>query len=110
VAACGSAGIAPDRILIDPGFGFGKTLAHNVRLMRDLRRFTALGPVLVGVSRKSMVGALLGGVPVGERVSGSLAAALFAVEQGAAVVRTHDVRPTADVLRVWRALRHGDFN
>jgi dihydropteroate synthase len=110
VAACGSAGIAPDRILIDPGFGFGKTLAHNVRLMRDLRRFTVLGPVLVGVSRKSMVGALLGGVPVGERVSGSLAAALFAVEQGAAVVRTHDVRPTADVLRVWRALRHGDFN
>jgi dihydropteroate synthase len=108
VAACESAGIARDQILVDPGFGFGKTLEHNVRLLRDLRRFTALAPVLVGISRKSMIGALLGGVPAGERVDGSLAAALYAVERGAAVIRTHDVRPTADVLRVWRALRLDD--
>jgi dihydropteroate synthase len=108
VAAIEAAGIPSDQILIDPGFGFGKTLEHNLRLLRELRRLDALcKPVLVGVSRKSMIGALLGGVPVGERVDGSLAAALYAVEQGAAVVRTHDVRPTADVLRVWRTLRQG---
>lgn len=109
VAACQAAGIAADQMLVDPGFGFGKTLEHNLRLMRELPRFAALGrPLLVGVSRKSMIGALLGGAPTGERVYGSLAAALYAVERGAAVIRAHDVRPTADVLRVWRALRQGD--
>ncbi len=104
VGACEAAGIAREQILVDPGFGFGKTLAHNLRLLRHLDRFTDLAAgVLVGVSRKSMIGALLD-VPVGERLAGSLAAATIAVWRGARVVRAHDVRETVQALRVCAAV------
>ena len=104
VGACEAAGIARERILVDPGFGFGKTLAHNLQLLRHLNQFTDLAAgVLVGVSRKSMIGALLD-VPVGERLAGSLAAATIAVWRGARVVRAHDVRETVQALRVCAAV------
>ena len=104
VGACEAAGIARERILVDPGFGFGKTLAHNLHLLRHLDQFTDLAAgVLVGISRKSMIGALLD-VPVGERLVGSLAAATIAVWRGARVVRAHDVRETVQALRVCAAV------
>lgn len=100
VAACEAAGISRGSLLIDPGFGFGKDLSHNLQLLRSLREFTALGlPVLVGLSRKSMIGALTG-KPVGERLHGSVALAVYAALQGASVVRVHDVGPTVEALRV----------
>jgi len=103
-AACERAGIAGNRIAIDPGFGFGKTVAHNLALLRWLDELVALGyPVAVGLSRKSTIGALTGR-DLGERVAGSVAAALAAVERGAAIVRVHDVRETVDALNVWRAV------
>jgi dihydropteroate synthase len=103
-AACERAGIAGNRIAVDPGFGFGKTVAHNLALLRWLEDVVALGyPVVVGLSRKSTIGALTGR-DVGERVAGSVAAALVAVERGAAIVRVHDVRETVDALNVWRAV------
>jgi dihydropteroate synthase len=105
IAAAEAAGIARQRIVIDPGFGFGKTLAHNLDLLRELAAFRALGvPVLAGLSRKSMLGAITGR-EVGERVAASVAAALLAVQRGAAIVRVHDVRETADALKVWDAIR-----
>jgi len=101
VRVCESAGIPRKRILIDPGFGFGKTLIHNLDLLRHLDEFTSLGlPLLVGLSRKSMIGTLLGGVPVTQRMHGSVAAAVIAVLHGARIVRTHDVRPTVDALKI----------
>jgi dihydropteroate synthase len=101
--ACLAAGMAKNRIMIDPGFGFGKTLAHNLALLKGLAQFVATGyPVLVGVSRKSMWQHLLGR-PVEARLAASLAGAMIAAEQGAAMVRVHDVQETADVLRVWEA-------
>ena len=104
-AAAEAAGIARERIVIDPGFGFGKTLEHNLALLRDLRRLAgAWLPLLAGLSRKSMIGALTGR-PVGERVFGSVAAALLAAQQGAAILRVHDVAATRDALAVWNALR-----
>jgi len=104
VGACEAVGIARERILVDPGFGFGKTLAHNLHLLRHLDQFTDLAAgVLVGISRKSMIGALLD-VPVGERLVGSLAAATIAVWRGARVVRAHDVRETVQALRVCAAV------
>lgn len=105
VRACRDAGIASDRIVIDPGFGFGKTLAHNLELLRHLRDLTAEGmPVLAGLSRKSLVAALTGR-PVGERLAGSLALATIAVLNGASIVRTHDVAETVDAVRVALAVR-----
>jgi len=105
--ACLAAGIARDRIAVDPGFGFGKTLAHNLDLAARLGEVVALGwPVLVGVSRKSMLGALTGRAS-GERVAAGLAATLALVARGAAIVRTHDVRETVDALAVWRAMDAG---
>lgn len=102
-AAAREAGIAPNRIVLDPGFGFGKTLEHNLALLRGLEHITALGyPVLAGLSRKSMIGALTGRV-VGDRLAGSLAAALFAAARGARIIRAHDVAATVDALKVWRA-------
>ena len=99
------AGIARDRILTDPGFGFGKTFEHNLALFRRLDRVVDVGfPVLVGVSRKGMIGTITGR-PVGERMVGSVAAAMAAVERGAAVVRVHDVGATVDALRIWAAAR-----
>ena len=106
IDSCISAGISRDNLLIDPGFGFGKTLDHNVALLKNLFDFTELKlPVLVGLSRKSMIGALLD-EPVGNRMYGSLAAAVLAVERGASLIRTHDVKPTVDVLTVSSALLH----
>jgi dihydropteroate synthase len=105
VRACGSAGIARDRILVDPGFGFGKTLDHNLSLLRRLDRFTDLAAgVLVGLSRKSMIGVLLD-APVDARLPGSLAAAVIAAWQGANIIRAHDVRETVQALRVCAAVR-----
>lgn len=102
--ACEEAGIARERIAVDPGFGFGKTLEHNLDLLRGLPEIAALGyPVLAGLSRKAMIGSLTGR-DVGDRLAGSIAAALAAVERGASIVRVHDVRETADALRVWRAV------
>ena len=107
VAACLAAGIAPERLVLDVGFGFGKTLAHNIALMQQLNRLPLWHnlPQLVGVSRKSMIGAITGREVPAERVAGSLAAALFAVQQGAKIVRVHDVKETRDALRVWQALQ-----
>ena len=97
-------GVSPDRILIDPGFGFGKTLEHNLALLKQLDTFGAVGyPVLVGMSRKTMLGAITGR-DVSERVVAGAAAALLAVQRGANIVRTHDVGVTRDVLRLWAAL------
>jgi len=97
---CISAGMARGRLLVDPGFGFGKTLAHNLALLGRLEELCSLGhPVLVGLSRKSMIGTLTGR-PVDGRLPGSLAAAVLAVERGARLVRVHDVSDTVDALRV----------
>jgi dihydropteroate synthase len=98
-------GVAPGRIVLDPGFGFGKTLDHNLALFRALPRLAALGhPLLVGVSRKSMIGSLLGDRPMDGRMTGSVVAALLAVQAGAHIVRVHDVRETADALTMHAAL------
>jgi len=105
VAACVAAGIGRDRIVLDPGFGFGKTLEHNLQLLAGVDRLAGLGlPVLVGVSRKSMFGQLLGRAAA-DRVPGGIAAAALAVWQGARIVRSHDVRATMDALRVTAAAR-----
>jgi dihydropteroate synthase len=106
ILACEKAGIGKERIAIDPGFGFGKTPAHNFRLLRELNAFTGLGvPVLAGWSRKSTLGTLTGR-PVGERLAASLAAALLAAQRGATILRVHDVRETRDTLAVLRALEN----
>lgn len=102
--ACEAAGIPRAAILLDPGFGFGKTLEHNCRLLRELRAIEALGYLLlIGVSRKSMIGAILN-KPVEQRLYGSLAAAVVAVREGARIVRAHDVRPTVDAIAVAHAI------
>ncbi len=107
-AAAVQAGIARERIVLDPGFGFGKTLEHNLALLRGLKVLAAAGyPVLAGLSRKSMIGALTGG-PVGERMAGSVAAALLAAQRGAAILRVHDVAATRDVLKIWQAVKGSD--
>lgn len=103
---CATGGIEPERIVLDPGFGFGKNLQHNLELLRRLPELAELGyPLLVGISRKSMIGTLLGNRPSGERLYGSLAAAVTAVLRGAHIVRTHDVAATVDATRVAAALR-----
>ncbi len=104
MAACLGAGIARERIVVDPGFGFGKTLAHNLALLRHLGELAELGvPVLAGLSRKSMLGAILGR-PEADRTAASLAAALLAAASGAKILRVHDIRETRDALAVWQAL------
>ncbi len=101
----GALGVDPRRVLVDPGFGFGKTLEHNLALIKATRRFAPMAAgVLIGVSRKSMIGQLTGRSLPSERVFGSLAAALYAAGQGARVVRVHDVKATADAFKVWGAL------
>ncbi len=101
----GQAGIAKDRLVIDPGFGFGKSVAHNYALLAGLRHFGCLGvPLLAGLSRKSMLGAVTGR-PVQERQAASIAAALLAAERGAAILRVHDVAATVDALAVWEAMK-----
>ena len=102
---CEAAGIPRDRIVLDPGFGFGKTVEHNLRLLAELPVLAAAGlPLLVGLSRKSLIGKLLGR-EVDERLPASLALAVLAVERGAAIIRTHDVRETSDALAMAMALR-----
>ena len=104
-SACVAAGIDRARIVLDPGFGFGKTVEHNLTLLRRLSEIAALGyPLLAGLSRKSTIGVLTGR-DVDDRMAGSVAAALAAVARGAAIVRVHDVRETADALKVWRAVQ-----
>ena len=104
VAACEAGGIARNRLLVDPGFGFGKTKAHNLALLKGLATFQRLGlPLLVGLSRKSMLGAVTGRA-VEERLAASVAAALIAVQRGARIVRVHDVAATVDALALWEAV------
>jgi dihydropteroate synthase len=99
--AAQAAGIPRERLVIDPGFGFGKTYDHNIQLLRHLDRFTDLGvPVMAGLSRKAMLGKITGN-QVGDRVHASIAAALLAVARGAAIVRVHDVKATRDALAVY---------
>ena len=110
VFACQLAGMDRRRVLVDPGFGFGKTLEHNVALLSALERFVNLGGGLyVGLSRKSMLGALTGRKSPAERVAGSIAAAVIAAERGARMIRVHDVAQTADALAVWRAVHEQDI-
>jgi dihydropteroate synthase len=105
VAAMDVAGIDRSRLCIDPGFGFGKTLEHNLALLRNIDRMVEETgvPVLAGLSRKSMIGAITG-KPVEQRLAGSLAGALAAVAHGAGIVRVHDVAETVDALKVWAAI------
>lgn len=108
--ACEAAGVEAARIVLDPGFGFGKTLQHNLALLARLERLTAAGyPVLVGMSRKSMLGAILD-VPAGERGHGHSAAVAIAVMQGAKILRTHDVRETAHAAQVAASVKQAAMN
>ena len=110
IAAAEVAGITRERIMIDPGFGFGKTLGHNLALLQRLDEFSVLGlPLLVGLSRKSMLGTITG-QEVAQRMPASVAAALVAVQRGANMVRVHDVRATVDALKVWTAVSRTDIS
>lgn len=104
INACVAAGIAREQLILDPGFGFGKTLAHNIDLLKAIPEFAKSGLVLVGMSRKSMVGDICQR-SVDQRVPGSLALALLAAQAGAAILRVHDVAETVDVLKVLRAVQ-----
>lgn len=104
-----AAGVATERLLVDPGFGFGKTREHNYALLAGLRDFDALGvPLLAGLSRKSMLGAVTG-KPANERLAASVAAAVLAADRGAAILRVHDVAATVDGLKVWAAMKEQDL-
>lgn len=106
-----TAGVAAERISLDPGFGFGKTPDHNLTMLNRLAQFERIGlPLLAGLSRKSTLGAVLGGKPPAERITASVAAALLAVERGAFIVRVHDVQPTTEAIQVWWAMRHECVN
>jgi dihydropteroate synthase len=106
IEAAEMAGISRDRLLIDPGIGFGKTVAHNLELINGLALLHGLGsPIVFGASRKRMIGALANEAPADQRVPGSVALALKAVEQGTQVIRVHDVPETVQALKIWRGLR-----
>jgi dihydropteroate synthase len=106
ITACEAAGIPRERLLLDPGFGFGKTLAHNLSLLKHLQSFHQLGaPLLVGMSRKSMIGQVLD-APLDARLYGSVAAATMAALQGAQIIRVHDVQATVDALKMVAAVSH----
>jgi dihydropteroate synthase len=110
IRLCEAAGLGRDLLVVDPGFGFGKNLTHNLELLRGLRRITSLGlPVLVGLSRKALIG-IVTGRPVEQRTYGSVALAVYAALNGAGIVRVHDVAPTVDALRMIAAVeeRQGD--
>jgi len=104
IETCIAAGITRDRLIIDPGFGFGKSVVHNLELLRRLSELRALGaPILAGLSRKSMIGALLG-LPMAQRLQASVALALIAVQNGAGMLRVHDVRATREAIRMFEAV------
>ncbi|MDX1334642.1 MAG: dihydropteroate synthase [Gammaproteobacteria bacterium] len=106
IEACVAAGVDKTRLVLDPGFGFGKTLGHNLQLLNRMEEFQVLGcPVLAGISRKSMIGAVLNDAPVDQRLYGSLSAAVIAAMKGADIVRVHDVKPTADALKLVAAIQ-----
>jgi dihydropteroate synthase len=105
--ACQMSGIDKKKILVDPGFGFGKTIAHNLALLRALDRFVEIAPVVAGLSRKATIGTLTGRENPADRAVGSAAAALIAVQKGALIVRVHDVAATRDALAVWRGVAEG---
>ncbi|MFP5345004.1 MAG: dihydropteroate synthase, partial [Gammaproteobacteria bacterium] len=108
VSACEHAGIARERIVVDPGFGFGKTVAHNLSLLKHLTEFARLGlPVLAGLSRKSMLSVLLDAPPQ-RRLYGSLALAVLAAQQGARILRVHDVRATVEALKIYSAVERAN--
>jgi dihydropteroate synthase len=105
IFAAEMAGIAKKRIVVDPGFGFGKTIAHNLALLAQLQRFTELGvPLLAGLSRKRTIGELTGRSDPHDRIHGSVAAHLIAAQRGAMLLRVHDVAATVDALKVWNAV------
>ncbi len=106
VDACRQQGVSAEHIILDPGFGFGKTLEHNLLLLKHLKRFEVLAlPLLIGISRKSMLGALLD-ADVDERLFGSVAATVLAYERGGRIFRVHDVKPTLDALKICEAVAH----
>ncbi len=108
--AAREAGIPGRNLMIDPGFGFGKALAHNLELLRGLGKLQSLGaPILAGLSRKSMIGKALG-LPVEQRLHASVALAVMAVQNGVRIVRVHDVAPTVEALRMWQAVYPGNTN
>jgi len=104
IEACVAAGIDRARVVIDPGFGFGKRFEDNVALARALPALASLAPVLAGLSRKSMIGALTGRAATADRLAGSVTAGLWVALRGAAILRVHDVAATRDALAVWRQL------
>ncbi|MEO1939795.1 dihydropteroate synthase [Candidatus Thioglobus sp.] len=105
IKACIDAGITEGKIILDPGFGFGKNLNHNLEILKRLSEFKSFGlPILAGISRKSMIGSLLNDRNVDGRVSGSVTAAIIAIENGANIVRVHDVLETKDALMVWQSV------
>lgn len=104
ISCCEQSGIRKERLILDPGFGFGKTLAHNYEILAQFAQFTTLGlPVLAGISRKSMIGNLLNR-EVDERLAGSLTAAIVAVQQGANIIRVHDVQESVDAINILKAV------
>jgi dihydropteroate synthase len=106
IEAAERAGIDRAKIVVDPGIGFGKTVQHNLRLLNGLSLFHGLGcPIMLGASRKRMIGALSGEAPADQRLAGSIALALKGIEQGVQLLRVHDVPETVQAVRVWRGLR-----
>jgi dihydropteroate synthase len=105
-AAC-AAGVDAEAVCVDPGIGFGKTVAHNLALLARLEDLVAAtgAPVMIGTSRKSFIGSVLGGIPARERDDGTLATTMWAIDRGASVVRVHSVRPAVDATRLWRELQ-----
>ncbi|MEM6902353.1 MAG: dihydropteroate synthase, partial [Pseudomonadota bacterium] len=105
ISACEEAGIAREHIVVDPGIGFGKTLEHNLQLLKHLSRFQALEvPILLGVSRKSFIAKLDHDVPADQRLGGSIAAALAGLQAGADILRVHDVAATRQAITIWQAI------
>jgi len=105
IAACEQAGLARDKIAVDPGIGFGKTTAHNIALLQNLIEFKKLNvPILVGVSRKRFIADITGADAPKSRLAGSLVSGLFAISRGANILRVHDVRETVEAVRMWRVL------
>ena len=109
ISICEAAGITRNRLILDPGFGFGKTLAHNLELLCQLEQFTQFAlPLLVGISRKNMIGQLLDNAAVDQRLYGSLSAAVIAVMKGANIIRVHDVKASVDALKIVRAIHNNN--